>query len=109
MEEALIQAQCCAVFVVSGEDGVKGWQNEQLRSAIQTRVEDQANYRVIPVLLLGARGQAGALCRRSCGATSLSSFSRLTTSSHSNGCWRAYSACADLMSKAVLPQGQYRP
>jgi len=55
MEEALIQAQCCAVFVVSGEDGVKGWQNEQLRTAIQTRVEDQAHYRVIPVLLPGVQ------------------------------------------------------
>jgi hypothetical protein len=52
MEEALWQAQSCAVFIGSGQ--VEGWQNEQMRVAIQTRVEDDASYRVIPVLSPGA-------------------------------------------------------
>ena len=52
MEEALWQASSCAVFVGSG--GIEGWQNEQMRAAIQNRVEDEPGYRVIPVLLPGA-------------------------------------------------------
>lgn len=53
MEEALWQANSCAVFIgASGQ--IKGWQNEQMRVAIQTRVEDDASYRVIPVLVPGA-------------------------------------------------------
>jgi hypothetical protein len=52
MEEALRRASSCAVCLAAG--GVEGWQNEQLRAAIQTRVEDDARYRVIPVLLPGA-------------------------------------------------------
>jgi hypothetical protein len=51
MEDALWEAQSCAVFISSE---IEGWQNEQMRVAIQTRVEDEASYRVIPVLLLGA-------------------------------------------------------
>ncbi|MGD8791440.1 MAG: toll/interleukin-1 receptor domain-containing protein [Anaerolineae bacterium] len=51
MEEALWQAQSCAVFISSGE--IKGWQNEQMRAAIQARVEDEPGYRVIPVLVPG--------------------------------------------------------
>jgi hypothetical protein len=53
MEDALLQAQSCAVFI-GGAGGIAGWQNEQMRAAIQTRVEDDAGYRVIPVLLPGA-------------------------------------------------------
>jgi hypothetical protein len=54
MEQALLGAQSCAVFV--GAAGpVGGWQNEQMRTAIQTRVEDDARYRIIPVLLPGAQ------------------------------------------------------
>jgi hypothetical protein len=51
MEQALWQAQACAVFVGSRE--IQGWQNEQMRMAIQTRVEDEPGYRVIPVLVPG--------------------------------------------------------
>jgi hypothetical protein len=52
MEEALWQAQSCAVFI-SDPGQIKGWQNEQMRGAIQNRVEDEPRYRVIPVLLPG--------------------------------------------------------
>lgn len=51
MEDALGQATSCAVFI--GEDGIEGWQNEQMRTAIQTHVEDNPSFRVIPVLLPG--------------------------------------------------------
>lgn len=54
MEAALWQAQVCAVFVGGAETTIAGWQNEQMRVAIQTRVEDDQGYRVIPVLLPGA-------------------------------------------------------
>ena len=57
MEEALYNAQAIAVFVGGGE-GVEGWQNEQMRVAIQTRVEDDPAYRVIPVLVPGAQKPA---------------------------------------------------
>ncbi len=52
MEEALWQAQSCAVFI-SDPSRIEGWQNEQMRVAIQNRVEDDRSYRVIPVLLPG--------------------------------------------------------
>ena len=54
MEDALLAAQACAVFIGGGADVIAGWQNEQMRAAIQTRVEDQAGYRIIPALLPGA-------------------------------------------------------
>lgn len=54
MEAALGAAQACAVFVGGAEATIAGWQNEQMRTAIQTRVEDEQAYRVIPVLLPGA-------------------------------------------------------
>ncbi|OGO35295.1 MAG: hypothetical protein A2W35_01460 [Chloroflexi bacterium RBG_16_57_11] len=57
MEDALYNAQAIAVFV-GGAEGVEGWQNEQMRVAIQTRVEDDPAYRVIPVLLPGAHKPA---------------------------------------------------
>lgn len=53
METALGRAQACAVFI-SDPGRIEGWQNEQMRAAIQTRVEDEPGYRVIPVLLPGA-------------------------------------------------------
>jgi metacaspase-1 len=53
MEAALGQAQACAVFVGGADATIAGWQNEQMRTAIQTRVEDEQSYRVIPVLLPG--------------------------------------------------------
>jgi hypothetical protein len=52
MEEALQQATACAVLIGTGS--VQGWQNEQMRTAIQRRVENDAAYRVIPVLIPGA-------------------------------------------------------
>ena len=52
MEEALWEARSCAVFISS--DQIEGWQNEQMRAAIMTRVEDEPSYRVIPVLVPGA-------------------------------------------------------
>jgi hypothetical protein len=52
MEDALREAQSCAVFVSS--DKIAGWQNPQMRAAIQMRVEDESSYRIIPVLLTGA-------------------------------------------------------
>lgn len=54
MEDALAAAQSCAVFF--GASGLAGWQNEQMRVAIQRRVEDQPGYRIIPVLLPDAAG-----------------------------------------------------
>src|SRR3712207_2753818 len=53
MEEALLQAQSCAVFISDGPGRLAGWQNEQMRAAIQTRVEDDGRYHIIPVLLPG--------------------------------------------------------
>jgi hypothetical protein len=52
MEEALRQARSCAVLI--GSSAVKGWQNEQMRAAIQKRVEDTPGYRIIPVFTPGA-------------------------------------------------------
>ena len=51
LEEALDSSKTCAVFI--GPSGISPWQNEEMRSAIQTRV-DQPGFRVIPVLLPGA-------------------------------------------------------
>jgi hypothetical protein len=53
MEDALRAAQSCAVFI-DRSGPIDGWQNEQMRLAIQARVEDDARYRVIPVLVPGA-------------------------------------------------------
>ncbi len=53
MEAALLGAQSCAVFI-GGAGQISGWQNEQMRMAIQTRVEDDSRYRIISVLLPGA-------------------------------------------------------
>ena len=52
MEDALRQSQSCAVFI-SDPSQIKGWQNVQMRAAIQNRIEDEPGYRVIPVLLPG--------------------------------------------------------
>jgi hypothetical protein len=38
MEGALWAAEACAVFIGSGQ--IEGWQNEQMRAAIQTPYED---------------------------------------------------------------------
>lgn len=57
MEKALWDADACAIFI--GDDGdIVEWQSEQMRVAIQTRVEDDPRYRVIPVLLPGVKRRA---------------------------------------------------
>lgn len=50
LEVALDQCQTYAVFV--GPSGIAPWENEELRSALETRVRDRTR-RVIPVLLPG--------------------------------------------------------
>ena len=52
MDRALGRSRTCAVFIGAG--GLSGWQGQQMRAAIQARVEDEPGYRVIPVLLPGA-------------------------------------------------------
>jgi hypothetical protein len=51
LEEALDACQAVAVFL--GPSGIRPWQNEEMRSALEERVRDAAR-RVIPVLLPGA-------------------------------------------------------
>jgi hypothetical protein len=51
LEEALDQSRTCAVFLGKA---LGPWQNEEMRSALETRVRD-AGFRVIPVLLPGGR------------------------------------------------------
>src|SRR5262249_39932894 len=50
LEAALSRAQSCAVFL-SGTSAPIEYQYEAMRVAIQTRVEDDKSYRVIPVIL----------------------------------------------------------
>ena len=54
MEDALLAAQACAIFIGGDAPALSSWQNEQMRAAIQNRVEDDGSYRVIPLLLPGA-------------------------------------------------------
>ncbi len=51
LEEALDQSRTCAVFLGKA---FGPWQNEEMQSALETRVRD-AGFRVIPVLLPGGR------------------------------------------------------
>jgi hypothetical protein len=51
LEAALDASRTCAVFI--GPSGISPWENEEMRSALQTRVS-QASFRVVPVLLPGA-------------------------------------------------------
>lgn len=51
LEDALDDCQTFAVFL--GPSGIGPWENEEMRSAIEDRVQDK-NRRVIPVLLPGA-------------------------------------------------------
>lgn len=51
LEDALDQSRTCAVFVGKA---FGGWQNEEMRSALETRVGNRS-FRVIPVLLPGGR------------------------------------------------------
>ncbi|MEM7536897.1 MAG: TIR domain-containing protein [Chloroflexota bacterium] len=52
VENALDQSQTCAIFL--GPDGTKSWENEEMRIALDERTNER-NYRVIPVLLPGAK------------------------------------------------------
>jgi hypothetical protein len=58
LEQALDDSRTSAVFI--GPNGIGLWENEEMRSALDTRV-NQSGYRVVPVLLPGAtmreRGQ----------------------------------------------------
>ncbi len=49
IEEALLNSTSCAIFI--GPDRLNDWQNEQMRTAIQRRVEDNNDFRVIPIFL----------------------------------------------------------
>ncbi len=51
LEEALDQSRTCAVFLGKA---LGPWQNEEMRSALESRVSD-GTFRVIPVLLPGGR------------------------------------------------------
>ncbi|MEP7135330.1 MAG: toll/interleukin-1 receptor domain-containing protein [Chloroflexota bacterium] len=51
LEEALDESQTIAVFV--GPHNISPWENEEMRAAIEERVQDKSR-RVIPVLLPGA-------------------------------------------------------
>ena len=51
IEKALDESQCCVVFL--GPNGIGPWQNEEMRSAIESRVSEKS-MRVIPALLPGA-------------------------------------------------------
>ena len=64
IEEALDSCASCAVFV--GPSGTGPWQNEEMRAAVQRRVDErhagERPFRVIPVLLPGAeRGERSRL------------------------------------------------
>ena len=51
LEKALDNSRTCAVFI--GPTGIGPWENEEMRSALDTRVV-QPTFRVVPVLLPGA-------------------------------------------------------
>jgi len=53
IEEALASCLSCAVFI--GKSGIGPWQSEEMRAAIQRRVSSTKPFRVIPVLLPGAK------------------------------------------------------
>jgi hypothetical protein len=57
IEDALQECESCAVFV--GPEGLGPWQMEEMRLAINRRVHDsQHPFRVIPVLLPGAKRES---------------------------------------------------
>ncbi|MBV8225365.1 MAG: toll/interleukin-1 receptor domain-containing protein, partial [Verrucomicrobia bacterium] len=59
LEKALAESESCVVFV--GPSGFGPWQNEEMRAAIDRRVQEKG-FRVIPVLLPGAqRARRGSL------------------------------------------------
>ncbi|REG27009.1 WD40 repeat protein [Archangium gephyra] len=64
LEEALAKSQAVAVFF--GPSGVSPWRNEEVRVALANAVRTQDDYRVIPVLLPGAKAEeiTGFLAQR---------------------------------------------
>ena len=52
LEKALDASRSCAVFI--GPNGIGAWENEEMRDALDQRTNAEG-YRVIPVLLPGAR------------------------------------------------------
>ena len=53
-EDALKLSKACAVFIDAESQGeLQGWQNLQMRTAIQSYAQDSPGFRVIPVLLPG--------------------------------------------------------
>ena len=62
LENALIASSTCAVVLGAGEDGIDPWQEVHLRAAIDRQVCERAGeFRVIPVLLPGAKWPEGKL------------------------------------------------
>jgi hypothetical protein len=56
IERALAESETCAVFVGPSSTGLRPWQNEEMRVAIDRRVSDaKRGFRVIPVLLPGGK------------------------------------------------------
>lgn len=51
--KALADCNTCVVFI--GRGGFGSWQHEEMQAAIDRRVNEQSGFRVIPVLLPGAR------------------------------------------------------
>jgi hypothetical protein len=51
LEQALDRSRTCAVFI--GSSGIGPWENEEMRSVLDTRVRHE-DFRVVPVLLPGA-------------------------------------------------------
>lgn len=61
LEEALDKSATCVVFL--GPNGLGPWENEEMRSALNDRVND-SSFRVIPVLLPGANPKEPKLLPR---------------------------------------------
>ena len=53
IEDALQSCGSCVVFV--GPSGLGPWQNEEMRAAVERRVAEPGVFRVVPVLLPGAK------------------------------------------------------
>jgi WD40 repeat protein len=64
LEEALAKSQSVAVFF--GPSGVSPWHNEEVRVALANAVQTRDEYRIIPVLLPGAKSEdlTGFLAQR---------------------------------------------
>ena len=52
IEQALNASKTCIIFI--GQGGVGPWQHEEMRAAVDRRVKERVDFRVIPVFLPGA-------------------------------------------------------